>query len=189
MPEPSFANIGHYLCGSIDVPVRNRASWLPILRSPKKPSCHTLCSWSRRYRQLPFPMWLGGACGESWHHSVGAMGCREPSGLYQRCRGHPGAGLTLRPCRSRRRQARASSCSPAVPPTCHKQRSRAVCSGHSRSLPGGRCAGRTALTWGGGGGRHCMACKGSGGRIRVQKDCATTEPLMVPGECSTSRPA
>jgi hypothetical protein len=28
----------------------------------------------------------------------------------------------------------ASSCSPAVPPTCHKQRSRAVSSGQSRSL-------------------------------------------------------
>jgi hypothetical protein len=34
-----------------------------------------------------------------------------------------------------------------VPPTCHKQRSRAVCSGHSRSLREGRDAGHMPLTW------------------------------------------
>jgi hypothetical protein len=49
----------------------------------------------------------------------------------------------------------------AVPPTCHKQRSRAVCSGQPRSLRGAQWAGLTALTWGGEGGRNCMACKGS----------------------------
>jgi hypothetical protein len=54
-----------------------------------------------------------------------------------------------------------ASFSPAVPPTCHKQRSPAVCSGQPRSLGEGRWAERTPLTWGGGGGRHCMACKGS----------------------------
>jgi hypothetical protein len=59
------------------------------------------------------------------------------------------------------REVRASSSSPAVPPACHKQRSPAVCSGQSRSLREGRWAGRTSLTWGGGGGRNCMACKGS----------------------------
>ena len=42
-----------------------------------------------------------------------------------------------------------SSFSPAVPPTCHKQRSRAVHSGQSRSLPEGRSAGHTLLTCGG----------------------------------------
>jgi hypothetical protein len=52
----------------------------------------------------------------------------------------------------------------AVPPTCHKQRSPAVCSGQSRSLGEGGLAGRTPLTWGGGGGRNCMACKGSSRR-------------------------
>jgi len=55
----------------------------------------------------------------------------------------------------------AESFSPAVPPACHKQRARAVSSGQSRSLRGTRWAGRTSLTCGGGGGRNCMACKGS----------------------------
>jgi hypothetical protein len=35
---------------------------------------------------------------------------------------------------TRRREVRTSSFSPAVPPTCHKQRSPAVSSGQSRSL-------------------------------------------------------
>ena len=40
--------------------------------------------------------------------------------------------------------------SPAVPPACHKQRSRAVCSGQSRSIGGGRWAGLRLpdLGWG-----------------------------------------
>ena len=46
----------------------------------------------------------------------------------------------------------------AVPSTCHMQRSPAVTSGQPRSLEAGRWAGRPALTWGGGGGRNCMAC-------------------------------
>jgi hypothetical protein len=54
-----------------------------------------------------------------------------------------------------------SSFSSAVPPTCHKQRSSAVHSGWSRSLGEGGLAGRTPLTWGGGGGRNRMACKRS----------------------------
>ena len=54
-----------------------------------------------------------------------------------------------------------SSFSPAVPPTCHKQRSPAVSSGQSRSLGEGGLAGHTPLTWGGGGGRNCMTCKRS----------------------------
>jgi hypothetical protein len=54
------------------------------------------------------------------------------------------------------------SCSPAVPPACHNQRSPAVSHGHSRSLRGGRWAGRAPLTWGRGVDRNCMACKGSG---------------------------
>ena len=44
---------------------------------------------------------------------------------------------------------------------CHKQRSRAVCGGQSWSLREGRSAGSMPLTWGGGGGRNCMACKRS----------------------------
>ena len=52
--------------------------------------------------------------------------------------------------------------SPAVPPACHKQRSRAVCSGQSRSLQTTVALGSGSLTWGGGGGRNCMAGKGSG---------------------------
>ncbi len=58
-------------------------------------------------------------------------------------------------------RVRASSFSPAVPPACHKQRSRAVCSGQSRSLETTVALGSGSLTWGGGGGRNCMACKGS----------------------------
>jgi hypothetical protein len=58
-------------------------------------------------------------------------------------------------------QVRASSFAPAVPPACHKQRSRAVCSGQSRSLETTVALGSGSLTWGGGGGRNCMACKGS----------------------------
>src|SRR4029453_947489 len=48
---------------------------------------------------------------------------------------------------------------------CHKQRSPAVSSGQSRSVQKGRRTGPGALTWGGGGGRNCMACKGSGVQI------------------------
>jgi hypothetical protein len=73
----------------------------------------------------------------------------------------PRTGLTLRRTRSRRRQVRASSLSPAVPLAGHKERARAVSSGQSRSLRGGRWAGRPSLTWDRGGGRNCMACKGS----------------------------
>jgi hypothetical protein len=93
---------------------------------------------------------------------VSLPGCREPSELLPtmavvtRDGPHPPA----EPGR-RRRQARASSFVPAVPPTCHKQRSSPVRSGQPRSLRGGRWAGRTSLTWGWGGGRNCMACKGS----------------------------
>ena len=61
-----------------------------------------------------------------------------------------------------------SSFSPAVPPACHKQRSRAVCSGQPRSLGEGRDAGYVPLAWGTVAARNCMACKGSG----VQIPCA-----------------
>ena len=40
-----------------------------------------------------------------------------------------------------------SSCSPAVPHMCHKQRSPAVSSGQSRSLTEDRWTGRRSLTW------------------------------------------
>jgi hypothetical protein len=46
-----------------------------------------------------------------------------------------------------------------VPPTCHKQRSRAVSGGQSRSLREGRGPGHMPLTWTTGTARHCMACK------------------------------
>jgi hypothetical protein len=78
----------------------------------------------------------------------------------------PGTDLTLWTIWSRRRQVRASSFSPAVPPACHKQRSPAVSSGQSRSLRYGRCAGRWPLTWAAGPPKNCMACKGSSrGRV------------------------
>jgi hypothetical protein len=68
---------------------------------------------------------------------------------------HPAAELEPSPPGARSRLV------PAVPPTCHKQRSPAVSSGQPRSLRRGRWAGRPSLTWGGGGGRNCMACKRS----------------------------
>jgi hypothetical protein len=58
-------------------------------------------------------------------------------------------------------QVQALSFSPAVPPTCHKQRARAVSSGQSRSLRDGRCAACGPLTRTVDMARHCMACKGS----------------------------
>ena len=80
---------------------------------------------------------------------VSPPGCREPSGLLPTRRWSPRTGLTQQSSWSRRRQVRASSFSPAVPPACHKQRSPAVSSGQSRSLRGGRWAGRASLTWDG----------------------------------------
>jgi hypothetical protein len=93
---------------------------------------------------------------------VSPPSCREPCGLPPTKPWSPRTGLTLRsswePSPPRRE---ASSFSPAVPPTCHKQRYLAVCSGQPRSLEGSRWAGRWSLTWGGGVARTCMACKGS----------------------------
>jgi hypothetical protein len=76
------------------------------------------------------------------------------------------------------REVRASSSSPAVAPACHKERSRAVCSGQSRSTGGGRSTGRTSLTWDGGGGRNCMACKGSG--VQIPSAAPRSEPSSGP---------
>jgi hypothetical protein len=92
-------------------------------------------------------------------------GCREPSGLCPRGGGDRGRASPFGRAGSRRRQVGAPSFSPAVPLACHKQRSPAVRSGQSRSLAEDGWAGRTSLTWGGGGGRNCMACKGSGVQI------------------------
>ena len=86
----------------------------------------------------------------------------SPPGSCPRGGGHRGRASPSTRAGSHRRQVGASSFSPAVPPACHKQRARAVCIGHSRSVRGGRWAGRTTLTWGGGGGRNCIACKGQG---------------------------
>ena len=99
-----------------------------------------------------------------------AAGVRDPTGpeeLPRRIRGlptrrwSPRTGLTLwtswEPLPPRARWSFSS----AVPPACHKQRSPAVSSGQSRSLHAGRWAGRTCLTWGGGGGRNCMVRKRS----------------------------
>jgi hypothetical protein len=59
-------------------------------------------------------------------------------------------GLTQQYNESRSSHVRAPSFSPAVPPTCHKQRSRAVSSGQPRSLEAGRLAGAPVpdLRWG-----------------------------------------
>jgi hypothetical protein len=86
---------------------------------------------------------------------------RLPRSLANEASGHRGRAAPSGRAGDHRRQMRASSFSPAVPLACHKQQARAVSSGKSRSLRGARWAGRTSLTWGGGGGRNCMACKGS----------------------------
>jgi hypothetical protein len=103
-----------------------------------------------------------------------AAGVRDPTGpeeLPRRIRGlptrrwSPRTGLTLwtswEPLPPRARWSFSS----AVPPACHKQRSPAVSSGQSRSLETTVALGSGSLTWGGGGGRNCMACKGSGVQI------------------------
>jgi hypothetical protein len=90
------------------------------------------------------------------------LAAASPSGRLPTRSGSPRTASPSGRAGSRRHQVgRAWSFLAAVPPACHKQRSPAVCSGHSRSLEGGRWAGRRSLTWGGGGGRNCMACKGS----------------------------
>jgi hypothetical protein len=78
-----------------------------------------------------------------------------------RSRGHRGQTSPSGRVEGRRRHERAASLSPAVPPACHKQRSRAVSSGQSRSLGEGPLAGHAALTWPALAPRNCMACKGS----------------------------
>jgi ketosteroid isomerase-like protein len=62
-------------------------------------------------------------------------GCREPSwALANEAAVAEGTGLRSGRAGSPRRQIPASSYSPAVPPACRKQRSRAVRSGQSRSI-------------------------------------------------------
>ena len=73
----------------------------------------------------------------------------------------PRTGLTSGRAGRHRRQLRASSFSPAVPPACHKPRSQrypADIQGHTER---GRCVGRRPLTCGGKAARNWMACKGS----------------------------
>jgi hypothetical protein len=82
----------------------------------------------------------------------------SPSGLLPTRRCHRGRASPSTRAGNRYLQVRASSFSPAV-------RSRAVCSGQSRSLETTVALGSGSLTWGGGGGRNCMACKGSGVQI------------------------
>jgi hypothetical protein len=60
--------------------------------------------------------------------------CRQPYGLLPTSRWVTKDGPHLGRAGRHRRHARASSFSPAVPPTCHKERTRAVSSGQSRSL-------------------------------------------------------
>ena len=80
----------------------------------------------------------------------------------QQDRRHPAVSHTDPRAGRRRRQVRTTSCSPAA---CHPH---ATSSGHQRyptdnhghfEEAGG--LGAPQLTWGGGGGRNCMACKGS----------------------------
>jgi hypothetical protein len=61
-------------------------------------------------------------------------GCREPFGLLPTRRESPRTRLSSGRFGSHCRQVRAASFSSAVPPACHKQPSRAVSSGESRSI-------------------------------------------------------
>jgi hypothetical protein len=63
--------------------------------------------------------------------------------------GHRGRASPSTRAGNRYLQVRASSFPPAVPPASHKQRSRAVCSGQSRSLETTVALGSGSLTWGG----------------------------------------
>jgi hypothetical protein len=118
---------------------------------------------NRRPRRLQPPD-LAGRGQATWIFESLHPAAASPSGSCPRGDGSPRTAHLLAelepssPCGS-------SSFSSTVPPTCHKQRSPAVCSGQSRSLGEGGWAGRTPLTWDGGRARNCMACKGSGVQI------------------------
>jgi hypothetical protein len=86
----------------------------------------------------------------------------SPPGSCPRGGGHRGRASPSTRAGNRYLQVRASSFSPAVPPACHKQRSRAVCSGQSRSLETTVALGSGSLTWGGGGGRTAWHARGQG---------------------------
>jgi hypothetical protein len=62
----------------------------------------------------------------------------SPLGLLPTMQWSPRTGLALQASWSRHRQARAPSFSPAVPPTCHKERSGAGSRGQPRSIRGRR---------------------------------------------------
>jgi hypothetical protein len=84
----------------------------------------------------------------SWRGSLGVChAAASPRGSCPRGGGHRGRASPLRAAENRNLQVRASSFSPAVPPACHKQRSRAVCSGQSRSLETTVALGSGSLTW------------------------------------------
>jgi hypothetical protein len=59
----------------------------------------------------------------------------SPTGSCPRHSSHRGPASPSERARSRRRQARVSSFSPAVPPACHEQRAQAVPSGYPRTTP------------------------------------------------------
>jgi hypothetical protein len=91
---------------------------------------------------------------------VSPPGCREPSGSAHEAVDHrdgPHPLGELEPSR----QVRTSSFSPSVPPACHKQRSRGVCSENARSLREDCWTGRRPFTCGGGAARNCIACRRS----------------------------
>jgi hypothetical protein len=132
-----------------------------------------------------------------WHGSADRPGgadesphpaAASPLGSCHEAVGHRGRASPYGRAGSRRRQARASSFSPAVPPMCHKQRSPALSSGQSRSLGEGGCAGRTPLTWGGGVGRNCMACKGSGIQIPLSSTCHNASTISARGAACRDLP-
>src|SRR5215207_4094144 len=122
-----------------------------------------LAQLRRRFRPSPL-LRLASIDGPVGSSPLPSHACRAPAALANQAVVTE-TGLTHWPSCNCCRQVPASSFSPAVPPTCHKQRTPAVSSGQPRSLEKTVGLRARALTCGGGGGRNCMACKGSGVQI------------------------
>jgi hypothetical protein len=107
-----------------------------------------------------------------WSSSLPTQLPRALRALARVAVSHRGRASLSGRARNPRRHVRTIVILAGVPPTCHKQRSRAVASGQSRSLRDGRCAGRWPLTWTVGTARNCMACKGS----TLDRPCRAGQP-------------
>jgi hypothetical protein len=114
------------------IPAYNSVGWmLTNLPTSIRDEPDRLIRAGRRGRQSPCSgtrQRTQGLRGEGPGEVEGIVGraAVSPPGSCPRGCGSPRTGLTLRPIWSRRRQVRALSFVPAVPPACHKQRSPAV---------------------------------------------------------------